>query len=139
MIISQALCHPVEVVRYFLKFQSLQAESFLIIMVGNFLDTIWIPPIIEIHSKARFNPGSAAGLVGSVAVSICKLTIDNDTSNTIIATNIPIFRVSFVFIFIMFSSFFCKNKIYFILISETGSKDKFLNTLSSAYSSLQYP
>ncbi len=139
MIISQSLCHPVEVVRYFLKFQSLQAESFLIIMVGNFLDTIWIPPIIEIHSKARFNPGSAAGLVGSVAVSICKLTIDNDTSNTIIATNIPIFRVSFVFIFIMFSSFSCKNKIYFILISETGSKDKFLNTLSSAYSSLQYP
>lgn len=41
--------------------------------------TIQIPPIIEIHSKARFNPGSAAGLVGSVAVSICKLTIDNDT------------------------------------------------------------
>lgn len=40
MIISQSLCHPVEVVRYFLKFQSLQAESFLIIMVGNFLDTI---------------------------------------------------------------------------------------------------
>lgn len=40
MIISQSLCHPVEVVRYFLKFQSLQAKSFLIIMVGNFLDTI---------------------------------------------------------------------------------------------------
>ena len=42
------------------------------------------------------------GLSGSVAVSICKFTTESTTNSTIIATNIPMARVSFDFIFITF-------------------------------------
>ena len=59
-------------------------------------------PTMEIHNNALCNPGPAAGLSGSVAVNICKFTTDRATNNTIIATNMPMVRVSFVFIFIDF-------------------------------------
>lgn len=62
--------------------------------------TIQKPPIVEIQSNARCNPGPAAGLLGSVAVKICKFTIESETRSTIIATSAPITSVNFVLIFI---------------------------------------
>lgn len=58
------------------------------------------PPVTEIHTSARCSPGIAAGLSGSVAVSICKLTTDSVTSKTIIPTSMPTPTSNLVFIFI---------------------------------------
>ena len=64
-----------------------------------------IPPVTETHSKARSSPGIAAGLSGSVAVNICKLTTESVTSRIIMPANIPIPKSNFVFIFMIYRSF----------------------------------
>jgi len=78
---------------------------------------IQMPPIIIIHVNARFIPGSAAGLSGSVAVSICRFVTDKDTNKTIMATKTPIDTVSLVLMFI--SNFISLNEIYYATIIKS--------------------
>ena len=64
-----------------------------------------IPPVTEIHNKARSRAGMAAGLSGSVAVSSCRLTTDRVTNKIIIPASIPTPKSNFVFIFMIYRSF----------------------------------
>ena len=118
-VFRQPFRHAVEAVGHCAEFfVPAHVEAFLVIVIGYFKYAVrqFLNRLTDgtgqpnkqhdagknaIHSKARCNPGMAAGLSGSVAVKIWRLTTERATSRIIMPERMPTLSINLVRIFIM--------------------------------------